>query len=201
MKLRIIFPTWHNARHVDGVHEAPIFDNLRKGIIAGLERHENDVAWGEGVTGPACLTLRGQLRDTKKPAGWQHSSLLTGVRCERLAELLIEETDRMMRGVPSWRPGGQTTGHILPGECVWMPFSLSSPDAVACSARLGTSGYQVGRALARWLSLPAPLSVPRDPPVYLESKKDEVQTLHQNELGLTPAALSAGPSPSEARGA
>lgn len=194
MKLRIIFPTWQNARSVPGVHEAPIFDNLRKGIVAGLERHESSVAWGEGVTGPGCLVLRSQLRDTKKPAAWQHSSLLMGIRCEGLSELLLEETDRLMRGIPSWRPGGQTTSHILPGECVWMPFSLSSPDAVPCSVRLETSGFQIGRALARWLSVVESQRALPSPPASLAEKKDEAQIPHQTVGDSNPGVISVDSS-------
>ena len=158
MKLRIIFPTWQNARSVTGVHEARVFDNLRKGIAAGLERHESCVVWGEGPEGGAILTIRAQLRETKKPQAWQSASLMSGYGTEELRDALVSFSNRLGRGVPSWKGEATCTPHTKDGELLWMPFCLTAPDAVLCAARLESSGLSLGQELSRFLGSLSPAS-------------------------------------------
>lgn len=156
MRLRIIFPDWKNGRQVTGVHEARVFETLRKGIISGLERHDQAVVWGEGPEGGAVMTLRAQLRETAKPQAWQSASLMSGYGTEELRDMLVTFSNRLGRGVPSWKGEPNCTPHAKDGECIWMPFVLSAPDAVMCAARLENSGVNLGRELAKFLSLLSP---------------------------------------------
>ena len=156
MRLRIIFPTWKNGRQVTGVHEAQVFETLRKGIVSGLERHDQAVVWGEGPEGGAVMTLRAQLRETSKTQAWQSASIMSGYGTEELRDVLVGFTNRLGRGIPSWRGEANCTPHVKEGECVWMPFSLSAPDAVMCAARLESSGVTLGKELARFLSTLSP---------------------------------------------
>lgn len=151
-RLRIVLPSWENARQATGLHEAQIFASLRKGIITGLERYETAVVWGDGpIDGIKTTILRMQLRETKKVTGWQSCSVLSGPGTQALADALVDGSNRLFRAVPSWRTSATVTPYEKPQECVWMPFSLSAPDAVMCAVRLERGGHDLGRLLAALL--------------------------------------------------
>lgn len=159
MRLRIIFPDWKNGRCVTGVHEARVFDTLRKGVVAGLERHDSLVVWGEGPEGGALVTIRAQLRESAKPQAWQSASLMSGYGTEELRDVLAAFSNRIGRGIPSWKDKVACTPHTKDGELVWMPFCLNAPDAVMCAARLESSGLSLGQELARFLGALSPSSL------------------------------------------
>ena len=151
-----MLPAWDNARQATGLHEAQIFANLKKGLITGLERMDTCVTWEDGpLDGTRTTILRMQLREQKKVTGWQSASLLAGPGTADLADALLEGSNRLFRSIPSWKTDGAITPYEKPQECVWMPFSLSAPDAVMCAVRLETGGYQLGRLLASLLASPS----------------------------------------------
>lgn len=190
MRLRMIFPTWKNARSVTGVHEAQLFTVVKHGLIAGLEWHEGKVVWGEGPTGPGTLVVRAQLRDSRKPMTWQQAHVLAGDGAIDLGRLLLRQTDLAMRGLATWRQS-EVASHPIVGECLWMPFALTAPDAVLCSARLESAGYQLGRELAVLLAQ----SVPFVPPASEVTKTFGFQTPHRIEVDPSVEDESVAPSP------